>query len=458
MLAIAELGIGTAIVYHLYRPINEKDIHKTQSLIKFYRTCYRAVATVVLLISLAVMPFLPAIVGNSAISSSIHGIFLLFVANTIFSYLLTYKRSMLYADQKNYIINIVHTVAVVALSAAQVLILIKTHNYYLFLTLRIVATILENVIINYIVNKRYEYLRQLRDASPIDMVIKKDIFKKVKGLLYHKASEFAVLGSDSIVISMFLGVATLGLYSNYLLITATFNGIMSQITSAITASVGNLLLEKNQAKHEAVFKKVYFANFWISTVVAVGFFVAVNSFIVLWLGDGYLFSLEIVAALTATLYLTMLRMPIQTFKTAAGIFHEDRYMPIVESVINLVLSLVLVQFVGLIGVFIGTICSTLFLHGYSYPKYTYTRLFGKSWVSYWKMIAGSTAITALIAGLAYAISSLVELENPLASFLVSAFIAAIVSNAVLLILYRKSENMGYFKELTTKMVVRMRRM
>ena len=185
MLAIAELGIGSAIIYSLYKPIAENNETKIKSLIEFYKKSYRIIAIIVLIIGLAVMPFLNIIVGETEIKENIHILYLLFLFDTVASYLLTYKRSILYANQKTYIINIIHILYLILMNSLQIIMLIITKNYIIYLSIKIVFRILENVIITMIANRMYPYIKE-KDIEPIDFETKNSILQKVKGLIFHK--------------------------------------------------------------------------------------------------------------------------------------------------------------------------------------------------------------------------------------------------------------------------------
>lgn len=451
MLSIAELGLGVAITYHLYAPLSKRDMAAVSSIIQFYKKTYRIIAFIIVSLGAIALPFLPLVVGQNHLTVNIQVAYMLFVANAAVSYLLSYKRSILYADQKNYLIDIAHTGTSLTVQATQIGILLLTHNYYLYLIIRLIATIVENLIINAMVDKRYHLEKY---AKAIDKQLRLDIITKVKGLLFHKVGQFAVLGTDSLIISFFFGVKTLGLYSNYLLILTVLDILFTQLSNALTASVGNLLLDENSEKHMEVFNRLYLAILWISTLAAVGFFVSVNPFITLWLGHQYLFSPLVVAAISTSLFLTMVRMPMNMFKTAAGIFHEDRFMAVIEAAINLALSLILLHLFGLIGVFLGTIISTLFLHVYSYPKYTYSVIFQKAWKGYWSLIAQSCGIAISIATIAHYLSSYGPSEQKWGQLGWSVVVGLALPNIVLFIIYRKTAEYAYFRNLIKDVIGR----
>ena len=410
MLGIVELGIGSAIVYNLYKPIANRDKETIKSLMNFYKKAYHIIALVVFIIGISIIPFLSYFIGETIVDININLVYLLFIIDIVCSYLLTYKRSLLYADQKNYIINIIHMIYLVTLNISQLLLLYITKNYYLYLGIKIILRIIENVVITIIVNKKYSYLKE-KNIKKLDKKIEKDIFQKVKALFFHKIGSFIVLGTDNLIISRYLGIITVGLYSNYYMIINALNTLFSQALTALTPSVGNLLVEKKTKKNFEVFRKVRFINFWIATFTSVALLIIMNSFITIWIGEAYLLSNLVLITLVINFFMTMMRNSYSTFKEAAGIFHEDRYVPIIESFVNIVASIILLKYFGLAGVFMGTIISGLILWCYSYPRFVYKKLFCRSYLSYIKETISYIILFILILIISYKISNIYTFYN-----------------------------------------------
>jgi O-antigen/teichoic acid export membrane protein len=313
----------------------------------------------------------------------------------------------------------------------------------------------ENVAINTVTLRLYPYLRE-KHATRLDDETRKDIFQKIRGLFFHKIGTFFIFGTDNIVISIFLGIKTVGLYSNYFLVFTAITTILGQAFSAITASVGNLLVTSGSKKSYEVYQKMRFANFWLAAFSATGFFVVMDSFVRIWLGGSFVLSTGVLVALAANLYSTMFRAAINSYKEAAGIFYEDRFVPLMESVVNIVMSITLLHFFGLAGVFLGTLCSSLVLHMYSYPHFVYTRLFKKSYADYFKELALYTGAAIAIGGLTYWLARMVHLDNIWVQFGADMAVALTVPNLLLWILFRNSDEFKYFIQLARKVIKRLR--
>ena len=451
MLGIVELGLGSAIIYNLYKPVADNNKKKIKSLMHFYKISYRIIAVVVTIIGLLIIPFLGLIVKDVNISENLIIIYLLFLTDIVCSYLLTYKRSILYAYQKSYIINIVHIGYLLCMNLFQILILIYTKNYYLYLIIKIIARIIENIVITKIANKSYPILLE-KDVIPLDKKTKKDIFTKIKALLLHKIGGFVVLGSDNIIISAFLGVNTVGLYSNYSMIINVLVNLSNQAFSAITASVGNLLVTSNNKKTYSVYKNIFFANTWLAGFIAIGLLVCMDSFVNIWLGERYLLSTSVLLVLCINLYLQITRYTNNSFKEAAGIYYEDRFVPIIESVVNIVMSIVLLHYFGLAGVFMGTICSNLVLHLYSYPKFVYTRLFKKNYSDYYHNFFKNFIIVMLIGGITFCISRIIVFNNLFLNLFWNIFVCLLIPNVLFFAYYRKSSELSYYANLLSNIL------
>ena len=446
MLAIAELGIGSAIVYSLYEPIAKKDKEKIKTLLQFYKISYKMIALIVFIIGIILIPFLPIIVGKNNIQESIICIYMLFLSDTIISYLLTYKRSILQANEKAYIINVIHIIYLVTMNSLQILFLIMTQNYIVYLLIKIIFRMLENIVITIIANKKYPFIKE-KNITPIDRDVKKEILKKVKGLLFHKIGGFVVYGTDNIIISSFLGIVTVGLYSNYYTVINAVGTLFSQVFSSLTASVGNLLTEKNKEKNYKIYKNMLFANAWMYSFASIALACMMEPFIKIWIGEEYLLEYSVLITLCINFYLQGMRKTISVFKEAAGIFHEDRFIPICESLINIVASMIFLNIFGLKGVFIGTIISTVFLFIYAYPKYVYTPIFGKNVIEYWKENMKYFILNIVIAIITIFLTSIFKVSNNFLQLIINGIIVIIIPNIIIYLLFRKNVEFQYINNI-----------
>ena len=218
MLSLAELGIGQAMVYALYKPIAEDDYSTIRTYIKLYRLLYRYVALAVLIIGLAVMFFLPQLVKDEVAMPLVYTVFALYLLNSVISYLLSYKRSILYANQKAYRMVLSDMVFKILAGIGQIVVLVWLQNLVAYVCVTIVSTILGNLYVNFMVDRNYPLLRHVSDAVSLDKTRKREIVRNVKALSIHNMANFFVKNTDNIVLSYFLTLGIVGMFSNYMFI------------------------------------------------------------------------------------------------------------------------------------------------------------------------------------------------------------------------------------------------
>ncbi len=446
MLGITELGLGTAIVFNMYQYISKNDTAMLRTLMILYKWCYRAVAASVLVFGLLLMPFLHFFVQQGSVKENVYLIFLLFLLESALSYLFVYRQSIILANQQGYIITLANLAYNLVFYITQILLLIHTHSYILILISVIVYRLIENICISLIADRKYPYIKgKLTKKMPRSLM--KNFLKQMHGQIYHITAGFIVFGMDSMIITYFLGVRTMGLYSNYILITTTLTSFLAQLLGSVTASVGNLLTEHRAKESFEIHKKLTFLTFWIYSFISIGLYVSMQPFISLWLGKGYLLPNFTLAVIVFNFYVQGMKQPIAIFQSAAGIFYENRHVPILESIANLIASIILVQIYGLPGVLMGTLISTMILYGYSFPKYTFVPIFKqkvavyvKEQVKYFVLFIILFLLSALIA---YPMSKI----SAWGGLIMGIAVAVIIPNAICFYLFRRSNEFLYFKNL-----------
>lgn len=448
MLSIAELGFGTAIVYHLYKPVAEENKEEIKSIVRYYRKVYDIVAVIIFVIGIILLPVVPNIVGEVSITDNIRGLFVLYLLNTVFSYLITYKRSLLYANQKNYITSAVGSIFSFLRNLLQVVLLLLTRNFVMYLLLQIVLTVLENVFINVIVNAKYSYVKELKSAKPVPIEVKKDIKLKVKGLLFHKIAAFIVLGTDNIILSMTkgLGIVAVGMYANYNMIIGQVRNLFTTILCSLTASVGNLLVEKDKRKARDIYKSILLLNSWLFSFGAISIYCMIEPFVKIWIGGEYILSKFVLITLVINLYIQGIRSTSSMFSEAGGIFYENRFVPIIESIVNMIASLIFVQIFGFAGVFLGTILSTMILFFYSYPKYVYKLVLDGTYQEYFQLLFKHVLITISIGLITGLISSFIRVQSAWIELILNGILCFILPNMLYFLFAMKMPEFDFYRE------------
>lgn len=447
MLAVVELGFGTAVIYNLYKPIADNDEKKINALMNFYRKTYNIIALIIFILGLCIVPFLEYIVGDIEIKYNLTFLFMLALIDIVASYLLTYKRSILYANQKTYIVNIVHIGYTIAVNVLEIIFLLETKNYVIYLLIKIIFRILENIIITIVANTMYPFIKKCKKEK-IDDETRKGIMKKVKGLLFHKIGGTIVFSTDNIIISKFLGVVTVGLYSNYYMIINAITSLLGQVFSSIVASIGNLLLEDNKDKHYRIYKNFLLVNSWMYMFCGACLLCLMEPFIALWIGEWFILEYGVLVVLVINFYIQGMRKTSSTFKEAAGIFYEDRYVPVFEAISNVVASIILINKFGLMGVFLGTILSTAIIYLYSFPKFVYKKLFDRTYIQYILELLKYFAITFVAIFVTAYLTKIIDIGiSNFTELIKNLIICLIVPNLIYLIIFCRTDEFKYFKDM-----------
>lgn len=445
MLSIAELGIGSAIVFSLYEPIANKNIEKIKSLMDLYRKTYRIIGIIIAIVGLCIMPFLKYFFKDLTVDINLLFVYLLYLGDTVFSYFFTYQRSLLYADQKNYINTIINFVFLLVMNIGQIICIILTRNFYYYLIIRVTVHLISYLYIVAIVTKRYPYIKD-KNIKPLSKEDKTQIIRNIKGLIFHKIGGFVVLGTDNLIVSSMINVASAGIFNNYKLISKSLQSVSGIVMSATTASFGNLLVSEPERSYE-VFKKLYYINFIMAAVFSTCYIAAVQSFMKFFAGAENLFTIYVVFALSLDLFMQMMRSSVVVVKEAAGIYYIDRYVPIWESIVNLVASIVLVKIIGVSGVLIGTIISTFVSVFISVPYLTYKYVYKQPLHKYYVTYLWYFSITLFSCFITYQISNFILIDNYFLHFILAGLLGLCVSILIIFIFTCHSEEYKYVKNL-----------
>lgn len=439
LLALAELGIGTAISYSLYKPLHEKNEEKCKSLMKFYRTAYRIIALVVLILGLALLPFLPWFIKDTAGIQNLSLIYLIFLGNMVISYLFSYKRTLITADQKNYKITPYLIFYNFLTTVGQIVILLIFKNYILYLLVQTVCIILENLTVNNYINKKYSYLNDINNAKKIEKNELGEIKTNIKALMLHKVGSYVLSATDNIVISKFIGIVTVGVYSNYVLIHSAISNFIYVFISNTTASLGNLIAEGDKEKRYKVFEEMNFLAFSLYGVSALCLLFVFNPFIELIFGQKFLLPFIVVILIVLNYYLVGINQVPVIFQSAAGVYKYDRYVPLIEAFSNLIISVILVHFIGLSGILLGTFISYL-LPLIIKPFVVFKHVLNKNTIEYFKSFA-KQIIILLIAGLIlFGITNMFKDSSLIIQIVLNLLFSLIIPTIIIIFVYRKDDS------------------
>lgn len=437
ILALAELGIGAAIIFSLYKPLAENNIYKIQALMKLYKKTYTMVGLTILIVGCSLTPRLDLFVSEIPDIPNFRLIYILYVVNNASAYFFSYKAALINADQKQYLTTTIQNTSSFLMNVVQIIILIVTKNYILYLLTMLLFTFGRNIMITLLANRMYPYLKQ-RNNAQLEDEEKRIIINNVKAMMMHKVGGIVVDSTDNILLSKLVSIAVVGMYSNYYLITNTLATVYNMLFNSLVSSVGNLGAMENKEKIYENFKFIDFAGTWIYTFSFVCLFNLFNPFIRVWIGEDYLFAFPMVFVISINFYLTGMRNSVLTFRSALGLFWYDRYKAVGEAVVNLVVSIVLGLKYGAIGIFIGTATSTVLLCLTVEPYITFKYGFGMKATQYYIQYLKNLLIAL---GIAVGIRMIGKTlpDHMYINLLLNAILCIILPNGILWLLYRRKK-------------------
>jgi len=437
VLALSELGIGTAITYALYKPISENNIEKQKSLMLLYKRLYRGIAAVVLVLGLLVIPFMDILIKNQPKVDNLILIYLFYLLNSVVSYLLIYKKTLIDAYQLSYIGELCQAIFIVLQNALQIIILFTTHNFFLFVIILLSCTLLNNITISVKANRMYPFLKD-KNVKPLEADEKNNIKQNIKAMLMHKVGNVVVTNTDNLLLSSLVGIVSVAIYSNYYLVIGSIHQLLNQTFRGITASVGNLGVEESKERIKRIFESSFFIGQWIFGFAGICLFELLTPFVELSFGSQYVFSDSVKLVLCLNFYFTGMRQATLVFRDSLGLFWYDRYKSLFEAIINLVVSLVLGYFYGVIGIFIGTLISTLTTSFWVEPYILYKQIFKENPKAYFVKYLIYMIITFISWGVTDYFCGLVQ-GSPIIKLIYCLVICVTIPNLFFLVCYIRSK-------------------
>ncbi len=449
-LSLAELGLGSAIVYSMYKPIAENDISQIGALLNFYKKLYRVIGIIILTIGSLLLPIIPYLMkGGAPANINPYILYYLYLINSVISYFFAgYKQSLLTAHQRSDIISNISTIISIFIQVGQIVLLCVTRSLYTYAIVPICGTVLTNILTAFITKRKYP---EIKCCGEISEDTKKELKTKIGGLFGTKLNSIVVHSSDTLIISAFLGLSMTAKYGNYYYVMNAICGFIMVIYSSITAGVGNKLVVDSTEENYRFFKKLNFANAWIVGWCSVCLVCLYEPFIEIWIGNDMKLGMAFVILMALYFYIYMIQRNILAFKDAAGLWNKDWMRPYISMTINVVSNLILVQFVGIYGIVISTIIAFLI----SLPwvnNVLFKHLFKMSHLKNLLVVFRDFIITLLITGATYFICNLCA--GGFLGLLERLVICAIIPNVIFTIIYFKTEEFRYFKEMVVKKFLR----
>lgn len=418
VLSLAELGFGSALVFSMYIPVAENDVEKVNAYLNYYKKCYRVIGTIVLIIGLLAIPVLPHLInGGYPDAINIYVLYGLYLLNTVLSYyMFAYKTSILIATQRNDIVSNISTLVLIATNILQFILLAAFRNYYAYIIVMPIMTIINNLVIAVISKRLYP---QVKAKGEITKEEKSIVYVKIKGLIFQQIGSIILTSADTIVISSLLGLTQLGLYNNYYYVINALFGFFAVIQTALYPTVGNSMHTESTEKNYNDFKFFHFL-YIVCVIFCTSCLLSLfQPFMKLWVGEKMMFEMPLVIALVVYFYTYKMSDICSIYRYATGMFEVRKMVPFFAGIFNLVMNLLLTRIIGLYGIVLSTVAAMIFIYlpFYCYPIIKKCFKSGRKFWIYIRSQLIYMVIAATISALVYRVVRLLVVEGLIGFFL-----------------------------------------
>lgn len=451
ILSLAELGLGSAIGFSLYKPLANKNDKEISSLMSFYRKAYMLIGTSITIIGICLIPFLKIIVKEPIENMIL--IYLLFLINTSSLYFISYKDVLITSDQKQYKLTWINLIFTILLNVGELAILFITGNFICYLIIQFAINIIQRICTNIFITRQYKNI-EFKTKNKLEIKKKNEIFKNIKAMFFHKVGDSMVNATDNIIISTVIDINTVGIYSNYFFIVSFLTNLASIIYSGILASLGNFIVTENTERKYEMFNKTNFLGFTIFSYFSVLLINVFNIGIEIIANKDYILNISTVLLIILNFYITGVRIASSNMKTAAGIFDLDKYTPIIQAVINIFTSVILAKFIGLNGVLIGTLLSSI-LPSIQRPYIVYKYILKEKCMEYFKEYAMNLALIVITASISYIININILIQSQILLLIQRTAITSIIFLIFYFIFYRKKSEFIFYRDMLINFVRRL---
>ena len=444
LLCVTEMGIGSAIVYSLYKPLSIKDITAVKAIMLLFKKVYRCIGFIIFILGLLILPFLDFFIKDNTIPET-KIFFLIFLLIDAGGYFFSYKWLLLIADQKQYIYNHYHCVFLTLLSTLQMIFLLLFKNYWSFVLIMFIVKFAECYYISKIADNLYPFLKNLgNEILAVD--VKSNIIKNTKALVLNKVANVLGTSSISIITSKYVGLTVVGLYSNYSLIIGATTTFCSNVFSSLTANIGNMLNVEDEKKQIKMFKSLLYISAWLGSIIFTLLLICLNDLIYLWLGKELQLDNQVVVVLVIMFYFEYMQNVVRVFKEGAGLYWQERYRPILEIAINISISIVLVKYYGLTGIIVGNIIAKLLTSFWIEPYILFSNALEYSIFKYFSEYLKYSIFVLIIAILNLYISEMLFEEVSVLVLILKATLVISLVNIFWIIIFGRNETFKIFKQ------------
>lgn len=437
VLNLAELGVGSAMIYSMYKPLADGDNAKICALMNLYKKYYRIIGLVILVAGMALMPFIPDLIsGEIPADMNVYVLYGLNLATTVLTYwLFAYKNCLLFVHQRNDITEKIGLIINTAKYVLQIGALLVFKNYYVYIMIALLTGVVTNIVTALVVDKLYP---QFKAVGKLDKQEVKTINGRVRDLVTGKIGYIVVEQSDTLVISAFLGLTLLAQYQNYYFLLTSVMGFVTLITNSARAGIGNSLVTETTEKNFNDLKKFTLIFVWIGIFCTCCFACLYQPFMELWVGKENMLDYPMVILFCIYFFIKLVNQLFIMYKDASGIWNYDRFRPLAVAMTNLIMNLIMVQFWGLYGILLSTILSTVVV-GYPWLlRNLFKYVFKTNAKKYILNLSGYVVLCAVLCGLCIFVCNFITFDSLIVTIVLRLIVCAILPNAVMFVLFRKT--------------------
>ena len=459
LLSLAELGFDMAISYRLYKPIAERDDVKVREYLLFFKKVYIVIGVFIFTVGLLVIPLLKYLIADydtlESLGINAAVIFLLYLFHNVSTYLFgAYRSIVLKAAQKQYVISVAGYIITILSSLSQIITLIFFHDFIVYIVVLTCFSLVQTIVNATLATKAYPYYFK-EEKSRLSWSEKKDLLKDCSALFVYKTNNVVMKATDNLVLSTFIGLAIVGLYSNYLMVYVALSGILNLVYSSLKASMGNFFVTESVKKKYFLFEVMSFVTNSMYGIVAIIISLEINEFISIWLGEDYIIPQPFPILLGIEFLFTGLKLNLAQIRHISGVFRQMWYRPLIGSVLNVAFSIVLARYIGISGVILGTLIAAVFanlaidpslIHKYSFNNYV------PVWRYYRKNLL-FILLLAIICSINYFLCLKFIPNRGFASLIIHSLIIVVMSLIAICTVYWKQEEFVYLRDNVAKPLV-----
>ena len=435
-ISLVDAGLTSSILYSLYKPVSENNTTKVNAILKGGRKFYNVIALIIIVLGIMISFKIDFFITDYTLPFSYIQIsFILFIIASATNYFVTTRKVILEARQNLYKVHLVVYISMLVKGILEIVLLLLNFKLMSLMILMLIISIIQNIIIIFVSKRDYPEISY--NGNDIDTSFKKE----TKNLFAQKISSIVFNNTDVILISKYIGPSSVIIYTSYMYIINSLQNVVKKIGSSSLASIGNLLVtEKEKARD--IFYEYNSMCYFFAAIICVPLLLVINQFISIFYGKSYLLSLVGSVYVVIILYFKVIEIPLDVYNSALGYFEKIKKCTIIQSLLNLTLSIILLFKMGIEGVLLATIISYIVGEFALYPKILNDGYFKEHKIKYYSTASKLLLISVISYLLLYFVTKNIIIKNLFQWFLFG--IGTFIINLILTTIYYKLINQLQF--------------